>query len=321
MPPGTFKQTPLENLRKVLLSMIHFGLEIASIAVASLLLASPVWGGEVGTTDQPTVDHEWLRLFGAALGGGLTVKVLDIIYQEFRRRSEGSQQAKTLVDKHMDPLLKSADELVGKLVSLAREDFKSLHNVNLNTGILDKNDFSSLVFLMSKLWANIEIFRLESISISIVEDARGRKLQEFIASIESRGVRLVDRISQRAVGELMLADRKDGPLNTILFIDFVHMMEENAEARKFLSRLTYILSRTRHTSERQRLLKYGVVIHAMIDTLDPEHQVTRSRPSYPMKLSKKSWRNLKYRIFGQYLTFVPNIGKYLGPPKRGRPQG
>ena len=264
--------------------------------------------------------YDWLKLLAAAFGGGLVVKFLDILYQEVRRRSDRSEAAKQFVDKHLDPLLKAADELVGKLVSLAGEDFKSLREVDPNAGRIDNNDFGGLIFLVAKLWANMEIIRREGLSISIVEDLRGQRLQSFIDCIESRGVRIVDRISQRAVGELMLTDRKEGPQETILFIEFVRMIESETEAQRWLLPLAQTLSRTRHTSERQRLLRYGLVIHAMIDSLDPDHQVTRNRPSYPNKLSKRSWRDLKYRVFGRYLKFVRNPEKYLGPPKKGRPK-
>ena len=262
---------------------------------------------------------EWLRLLAAALGGGLVVKFLDILYAEFRRRSEKSEAAERFVDEHLDPLLKSADELVGKLVSLAGEDFRSLRDVDPNADRFENNDFVSLIFLMAKFWANIEIIRREGLSVSIVKDVRGQRLQSFMDCIESRGVRIVDRISQRAVGELMLTDRKDGPVETVLFVDFVRSLETRLEAQRWLLPVAHVLSRTRHTSERQKLLRYGIVIHAMIDSLDPDHQVTRLRPSYPNKLSKKSWRDLKYRIFGRYLKFVSKPEKYLGPPKRGRP--
>lgn len=93
---------------------------------------------------------EWLRLLAAALAGGLIVKFLDILYAEFRRRSERSEAAKRFVDEHLDPLLKAADELVGKLVSLAGEDFKSLRDVDPNVSRLENNDFVSLIFLMAK---------------------------------------------------------------------------------------------------------------------------------------------------------------------------
>ena len=263
--------------------------------------------------------QEWFRLV-AALGGGLVVKFLDILYAELRRRSEKSEKAKRFVDEHLDPLLKAADELVGKIVSLAGEDFKSLRGVDPNADRIDNHDFVGLVFLLARFWANIEIIRREGLSVSIAKDSRGQRLQDFMNSIESRGMRIVDRIAQRAVGELMLTDRKDGPLETRLFVDFVHALETDPKARRWLFPVARTLSRTRHISERQRLLKYGIVIHAMMDTLDPRHQVTRRRPSYPNKLSNSAWRDLKYRVFGQYLTFVPEPEKYIGPPKKRPPR-
>lgn len=264
-------------------------------------------------------DFEWFKMVTVALGSGLTVKLLDIWYQEVRRRSDRSQSAQHFVDEHLDPLLKSADELVGKLRSLADEDFKSLYDVNPLSERIEDHGFSSLLFLLAKLWANIEIFRIEGLSVTIAKDDRGRRLQSFLDCIESRRIRIVDRMSQRAVGELMLS-RHNGALETIPFIEFVRLIESKPELNRWVAPVTHILSRTRHTSERQRLLQYGSVIHAMIDTLDPEHQVTRKRPSYPNKLSKDTRRDLKYRVFGEYLKFVSDTGKYLGPPKRGGPK-
>ena len=45
-------------------------------------------------------------------------------YQEVRRGSERRRTARRFVDEHLDPVLKAADELVGKLRSLAMADFK-----------------------------------------------------------------------------------------------------------------------------------------------------------------------------------------------------
>ena len=221
---------------------------------------------------------EWLKLFivGASAGffGAFSAKGLEILYQHYSRRSERKITSERFIDEHLDPLLKSADALVGKLLSLAQEDFKSIYDVDPLAGRIENRDFTSLTFLMVNLWANIEILHRKALYVSITQDIRGKQLQSFMNHIASRRTRLVDRISQRAVGELMM---------------------------------------TRHTSERQRLLRYGIVVHAMIDTLDPEHAVTRDRPSFPNKLSKKTLWDLKYRVFGQYLTFVPNVEKYLGP--------
>lgn len=246
------------------------------------------------------------------------VKLLDILYQEFRHRSDQSQSAQQLVNQNLGPVLKAADELVGKLRSLADSDFKSLRNVDPTANRIENHDFSSLLFLLAKLWANIEVFRREGLSISVVADARGRRFQSFMDCMESRRVRIIDRVSQRAIAELMLSCG-DGGREPCSFVDFVQRIETDPEAQRWMEPLVLVLSRTLHTSVRQSLLQYGVVIHAMIDTLDPDHQVTRSRPSYPNKLSKRSRQGLKYQVFGVYLKFIPEPGKYLGPPKR-RPQ-
>ncbi len=259
----------------------------------------------------------WLHLLTAALGGGATVKVLDILYQEFRHRSERSRTAEQFVDEHLDPLLKAADELVGKLRSLAQSDFRELHDFEPEITKLESPDFGSFLFLFGRFWARVEILRREGLSVALGQDKRGKRLQNFLYCLESRRVRIVDRISQRAVGEVIV-ERRDGTLDTIAFVDFVKAFETDAETRRWVSSLAKVLARTRHTHERQRLLQYGVVVHALIDTLDPKHLVTRSRPSYPNKLTRRSWRDLKYRVFGQYLPFVPNPGKYLGPHKKRR---
>lgn len=258
----------------------------------------------------------WFDLLTAALGGGLTVKVLDIAYQEFRHRSEGARSARRFVDEHLDPLLKAADELMGKLRSLAESDFGKIHHVDPEADRFDSHDFSGLLFLFGRFWARIEIFRQEGLFVALSQDERGKRLQDFLDCLESRRVRVVDRITQRAVGEMLVERHEDGRLDTIPFIQFVKRFETDAETRRWVSALARILSRTRHTSERQRLLQYGVVVHALIDSLDPKHLVTRDRPSYPNKLTRRSWRDLKYRVFGRYLAFVGSKEKYLGPPKK-----
>jgi hypothetical protein len=117
------------------------------------------------------VEIGWLQLIlttvGSALGGGLTLKVLDIFYQEFRRRSDTSRSAEQFVDKHLDPLLKSADELVGKLRSLAESDFRELHDVEPTASKLNSLDYGSLLYLFSRFWAQIEISRHEGLSVAM----------------------------------------------------------------------------------------------------------------------------------------------------------
>jgi hypothetical protein len=180
-----------------------------------------------------SADFSWLQVFGAALGGGLTVKLIDIVYQEIRRREDKTQTAAKFVDAHLDPLLKAADELVGKLHSLATSDFKALSRRELSLSPLIDNDYGSLLYLFSRFWARIEIFRQEGISIAISKNERGAKLQSFFACLESRKVRIVDRISQRAIAELLIKPAPDY-LRHIGYIEFVQALETHENTRRWV---------------------------------------------------------------------------------------
>ncbi len=89
--------------------------------------------GFARTPPQPQAPNElleWARALVAAVGGGFIVKLLDIGYLELRRRDERRKSTTSFVDQHLDPLLKAADELVGKLLSLGREDFRTFAEVD-----------------------------------------------------------------------------------------------------------------------------------------------------------------------------------------------
>lgn len=249
-----------------------------------------------------------VELFVAALGGGFTVKLLDIAYTEFRQRRSQAETATTFVNRHLEPLLKSADELTGKLRAATENDFAEIYGKNEEV-VLDK-ELSSLFFLFGMFWAQIEKIRKDGMSVVMAKDPRGAVLQTFLDCLESRRVRILDRITQRAIGEVCIRDD-----NVLSFVEFVSEIERNPEFKKWIDPLSKFLSRTNHTAERQTLLQYGVVVHALIDTLDKPHLVTRERPSWPNKLTKRSWRSLNYRVFGVYLKSVSNKQKYLGPPK------
>lgn len=262
-------------------------------------------------------DTSWLDLLAAALGGGAIVKALDILYQEARHRSDSRRTAKQFVDRHLDPVLKAADELVGKTRSLAETGFVAIWDASPHHKELGVSDFATLTYLFGRYWAHVELLRRQGLSIAWGEDKRGRKLSDFLDCLESRRVRIIDRTAQRAVGEAMLGD--EGAQEAMSFISFVRTYESDDTFRRWLSPLVTVLARMRHTRERQQLLQYWVVLHALIDTLDPEHIVTRDRPGLPHETSKTTWRALRFRVFGTYLRFVKNPEKYLGPPKR-RPQ-
>ncbi len=253
---------------------------------------------------------EWNDAFIAGLFGGLAVKALDIAHAELRRRFDKTEDASKFMDQQLDPVLKTADEVVGKIRALAERDFRSLTPTapRVGPGPLNENDLFGTLYLIACFWARVELFRRRGLSIRVRSDSRGRMLQAFFRSLEARKTRLVDRLTQRAIGECMISQSED---NHIGYTEFVHRHETDPDFRRWFSPLMAILITSNDTKSRQRLLTLGVVMHAMIDALDPTHQVTKDRPGFGNKLSRKSKSHLRFQVFGLHLAFVERVEKYL----------
>jgi|SRR3972149_7654515 len=254
----------------------------------------------------------WLDLLGAAFGGGLVVKVLDLLYMEYRRHRESSETAQQIVNRHLDPVLKAADELVGKLRSLAEHDFVEFkHYPKLENGLVANIELTNFLYLFGQFWARVQILRSEGLYVNLAANESGKKLKSFLDALESRRVQVVDRPCQRGMGESLIQQRGNY-LSALTYHKFVQHYRSHTTIREWFLPLQNLIEQIRHTKHGQHLLIYGVVLHALIDTLDPKHLVTQDRPSWPNKLTKRSRRDLKFRLFKIYLPFVPNINKYVG---------
>jgi hypothetical protein len=252
--------------------------------------------------------QQLLTLFIAALGGGGTVKLADIAYQEYRdwasRRSSSTQN----IDQILEPLLKSADELVGKLRSLAEQDFTPIHDADVSN--LDDPGLASLVYLFVQFWSQVEIARFRGMSTSVARSKRGKWTQNFLTCLESRRVRLIDRISQRALGEAVLTDGRTMNL----------LSSSGATIATRISALASAPLRCSSSIKKHAGASAPSPICGSASRADrhigQHHLVTKDRPATPNKLNNKSWKDLNYRVFGVYLKFVANRPKYIGPPKR-----
>ena len=256
----------------------------------------------------------WLSFFTAAFSGGMAAKFIDILYHEIRSRTQKKNTAKSVVDKHLDPLLKAADEIVGKTRSLAERDFKELitsseRGLNKESVTFEILGFS---FLYAQFWARVEILRTDSLGVSLNSDKRGKVLKEFLACLESQRIRLVDRLHQKAIGEFAMRRDENGRYQSIRLIDYTSGLANNVQMEEWARPLLELFMGIRQKKLRQRVLVYGTVMHAMIDTLDPAHHSTHMRSGYCNKLSKRSRNDIKYRVFGTYLKEVRNTKKYVG---------
>ena len=243
-----------------------------------------------------------MSVFLAALSGGIIAKLIDYPVAWIKYHFGEKKSAKALVDAHLDPLLKAADAIVGKTTSLAERDFSieaEQHEPASSNGL--SQDLIGLAYLYARFWGRINILAEESLGVSLASDKRGAKLQQFIACLGSQRVRLVNRTHQNAIGELTTDLSFNGSRRTIGLVEFGGKLTEVTSAAAWCKPLLQLLAKTRITNARQRFLVYGVVVHALVDTLDPKHQSTHPRSSYGNKLSKSSKQEIEHLVFGEYL--------------------
>jgi hypothetical protein len=246
------------------------------------------------------------------LANPLLSKFLGPLITEVRKRRENAAAAREVVARQLDPLLKAADELQAKLRSLAEEDFAEFrHMPDAELGAADLVNLCSTLYLIAQFWGRLEILRRESFHVELSRNRQGKMLQDFLRCLESKRVRLVDRAWQRAIGESVITiDKPD--FGVLSFRSFVEQYETSERLRAWMQPLQDILRETKYRRSRQRILQYGVIMHALIDTLDPKHYTTKYRPAYPNKLSRRAKRELIGKVFGIYLTVVRHPEKYTG---------
>lgn len=244
----------------------------------------------------------WLPVFIAALSGGIVAKLIDYPVDWIKYYFGQRKSAKSLVDAHLDPLLKAADAIVGKTTSLADRDFALDAEQHESTSSASLNqDLIGLAYLYARFWGRINILAEESLGVSLASDKRGAKLQKFIACLGSPQIRLVNRTHQNAIGELTTEPSFDGRQRTIGLVEFGKKISEDSSAVAWCNPLLALLGKTNIKAARQQLLLYGVVAHVLVDTLDPKHQSTHSRSSYVNKLSKSAKQQIEHLVFGVYL--------------------
>jgi len=253
----------------------------------------------------------WLPLFVAALSGGLIARLIDYLVAWVKASRSEKKSAKALVDAHLDPLLKAADAIVGKTTSLAERDFslQAGQHEPLPPNALNQ-DLIGLAYLYARLWGRIEILAEESLGMSLASDERGAKLQRFIACLGSQRIRLVNRTHQNAIGEITTELSPLGRRRTIGVVEFGRKIAEDRSADAWCKPLIQLLATTHIKTTRQQLFVYGVVLHALVDTLDPNHQSTHPRFSYANKLSKRSKQEIEHLVFGEYLNTLGAVNQY-----------
>jgi hypothetical protein len=254
--------------------------------------------------------HPTIQSILALLTGGALWEGFKFLYPELKRFFGARIEAKKSFYASIDPILKSASELYGKLLSLAKEDFATFVNPQHSNSSDPNHNKKYVYYLLSQFFGQIEYIRLQSQYVALSKIKNGSHLLKFIETFEARKYRILDRSIQRIIGEHMISG-KEQKFRVMTLHEFIEKFSDDTSSlNKWVSKIEERFSHLHKKEVRQEILVFGVIIADMIDHFDPKHSTIRERPYYTNKLSDKSKGTIKNNLFRYYLTFVNNKKRY-----------
>ena len=238
--------------------------------------------------------------------GSITLwKLFEFFYPDVRNAYLARKKAKDVFNLNLDPILKASNELLGKITSISRNDFQIVR-----TDHPDEDELLYIMYLFANFWSRLSILKIESDYTALARIREGEHLLVFISSLEARKNRIIDRYKQRMIGEAII-DKNTKPLRPITMYEFFELYKrENSQIKKYFDDLRSTLVETKRRGNRQQVLLYGMLIHALIEHFDPKYKLIRKREPFVNKLSEKTRGDLKERVFAIFLPFVKKSEKF-----------
>jgi len=253
---------------------------------------------------------ETLIAIFALISGGVIWEGFKFFYPDLKQLITAKANAKRVLYENLDPILKAANELFGKLESLAHEDFSTFINTKNSTSNNPEHNRKYILYLFSQFWAQLESLRLLSQYTSLSRTKKGAQLLMFIDTMESKKYRVLDRSIQRILGECLLTSREQ-KFKVMTLKEFLDEIEKSdSSLSKWSRKLEDTLIVVDDHAKRQRILRFGVIVNAFIEHFDPRHKTVRNREIYKNKLSRKSNEIIKNHLLTDYLPFLENKERY-----------
>lgn len=244
------------------------------------------------------------------VSGSAVWEGIKFFYPNISREIKAYKEAHKNLYESIDPILKAADELYGKLISVANEDFSTFTNRGKsNSKDIDLNR-KYIYYLFAQFLAQLEYIRMKSQYSSISKIKKGRELLKFIETYESRTFRLVDRSIQRMIGESLILNSTGSYKVMSLSQFYVNIHDASCKSNIWIKKIEDKLLATNDKDVRQSVLIFGVIVAALINHFDPQSRIVRSRKIYKNKLSQNSKIKIKKILLGSYLPFVKNREMY-----------
>ena len=221
-----------------------------------------------------------------ALGSaGLSLHSIRVSHRLEEQRAEKTKREKVeeVMSKFRDPLLHAAFDLQSKLYNIVRQDFLGKYYVN---GSEEERDYAvdSTLHVVAEYFGWAEILRREVQFLDLQDVERNRQFTDRLAKI-SRAfyddkidpVLRVFRGEQRAIGEVMLVDRRPttaGPLvrECLGYAAFVERKREDPSFARWFEKLRRDVELlAKEPSEHDvRLIGLQNALVDLIDFLDPD---------------------------------------------------
>lgn len=247
------------------------------------------------------------------IAGSAGVEIVKGIYPELKQYLNQRRDSKLIFGENIGPILKASEELYGKLLSLSEEDFIPLYKNVTEQSIINNRRY--VCYLFAQFWAQLEYIRIQNKHSYVSKTKKGRELLKFIATCESRKFRILDRYEQRIIGETMI-NGANLHFKIMSLHEFLsHFENTNSPILKWIILLEETLQSSKDKQVRQRILRYGIIVNALIEHFDPKHEIVYQRKSYSNKLSNSSYRILKHDLFPNFLPFIKNTERFTGKKK------
>jgi hypothetical protein len=244
------------------------------------------------------------------LTGGALWEGVKFIFPEIQRYLQGRREASDSLYKNIDPILKAASELYGKLESLAKEDFATFANPQNSNSIDPKHNRKYIYYLFAQFWGQLENLRLQSQYTRLSRLKKGKELLRFIETFESRKFRLLDRSIQRIIGECVIVS-KNQKFSVLTLSEFIAEVENPAsQLSKWVTELETLFLTMNIKINRQKVLIHGVIVGGLISHFDPNSETVRRRDIYKNKLTVRSRKAIKLELLQHYLPFLKNKTAY-----------
>ena len=95
---------------------------------------------------------ETIKYLVSFISGAALLELLRLFYPDIKKVFNNKIEAKNIFNKHSDLILKAADELFGKMYSLAEEDFVSLAKHDPEQDEMNK---IYIIYLFASFWASL----------------------------------------------------------------------------------------------------------------------------------------------------------------------